>query len=107
MIRVIAAMAVLVAGSLDAGAAARSYTLPTQDGQAISACLADGARCGKPAADHFCKRAGYEESILFARARVSTAIILDSELVCTGDTCEAFTRIKCYSPKGAVQANAE
>jgi hypothetical protein len=95
----------LVSGQ-EAVAATRSYSLPTQDGQAISACLANGSNCGKPAADAFCKKAGYAESILFAREPVSMAIVLDADEQCIGETCEAFTRIKCYSPKGTDQANA-
>ena len=107
MLRLLAAIALLVFACDSAFAAARSYSMPTENGQAISACLAGGTTCGKPAADHFCKQAGYEESILFARERVSTAIMLDSQAVCTGENCEAFTKIKCYTPKGAEQASVE
>lgn len=105
--RMAAVLALLSFGSFEASASARSYSLPTQDGEAISACLADGATCGKAAADQFCKQAGYQESILFARERVGRAVALDSETVCTGETCEAFTRIKCYTPKSAEQASRE
>ena len=107
MFRVFAAAILLACASVEASASTRSYSQPTQDGRAISACLANGSSCGKPAADQFCKLAGYEESILFARERVNTALVLDSETICTGESCEAFTRIKCYTPKAAEQASVE
>ncbi len=89
-----------------AQASARSYSLPTEGTAAVSACLTDGS-CGKPAADHFCKMAGYAESILFSRQRVAAAIAIDGNQRCEGETCEAFTRIKCYTPAEDDQANAE
>ena len=86
-------------------ASTRSYTLPT-DGAAVSACLSDG-ECGKAAADHFCKMAGYSESILFSRQPVASAIIIDGNRRCEGESCEAFTRIKCYTPAEDEQASVE
>jgi hypothetical protein len=98
----------LLAGAgTEAQATARSYSLPTDEGKAISDCLADGKGCGKPAADQFCKKAGYSESILFSRAPVTLAQVLDSTEVCAGETCKAFTRIKCYAPKAETQASAQ
>lgn len=97
----------VVSTTLPASAASRSYSLPTDGGQAISACLADGSTCGKPVADQFCKMAGYSESILFQRQPVTAAIVLDAPTRCEGDSCQAFTRIKCYTPVDEEQASAE
>lgn len=94
----IAALVILAAASPAALASTRSYSLPTDPGKAISACLADGSHCGKPAADQFCKLAGFSESILFQRQSVTSAITIDGVRQCEGDTCQAFTRIKCYTP---------
>ena len=103
-----AALCVAVLASAgSASAASRSYSLPTDGGQAISACLADGSTCGKPAADQFCKMAGYSESILFQRQAVAAALVLDGAQICEGDSCQAFTRIKCYTPTVEEQASAE
>lgn len=110
MKRLIAVLAVLAAsGSVAsmAQASTRSYSLPTDGGKAISACLADGSTCGKPAADQFCKMAGYSESILFQRQAVAAALVLDGAQICEGDSCQAFTRIKCYTPTVEEQASAE
>jgi hypothetical protein len=89
-----------------AEASSRSFSLPTGAGQAISDCLADGTSCGKAAADQFCKKEGFAESILFARERVTFAAAIDGNRNCSGDACEAFTRIKCYTPEEE-QANSQ
>ena len=85
-----------------AEASTRSYFSPKADGVVIGACLADGTSCGKVAADAFCKKEGYAESILFAREPAKTARILDSGAMCEGAACKAFKRIKCYQPKDDV-----
>ncbi|MBL8790299.1 MAG: hypothetical protein JNM45_07360 [Rhizobiales bacterium] len=107
MRRLIAALILTTASSLAAEASVRSYSLPTHSGNAVSDCLSDGRSCGKPAADLFCKKEGYAESILFARERVSTAAALDGKSRCEGDSCEAFTRIKCYTPGDGDQASLQ
>ena len=101
-----AACVAVLASAGSASAASRSYSLPTDGGQAISSCLADGSTCGKPVADQFCKMAGYSESILFQRQAVTAAIVIDGPTRCEGDTCQAFTRIKCYTPDDSEQASA-
>lgn len=106
MRRLITALA-LLASATTAEAASRSFSLPTDATSAISACLADGTSCGKPAADQFCKMAGFSEAILFQRQPVTAAIVLDAQSRCEGDTCQAFTRIKCYTPAEEEQASAE
>jgi hypothetical protein len=81
-----------------ADASTRSYFSPKAKGQPIGACLADGKACGKQAADAFCKKEGFTESILFSRESVASARILDSGGLCEGEQCQAFKRIKCYEP---------
>ena len=98
----ILALTLIFAG--EAEASARSYSRPTVDGTAISACLANGTNCGKPAADAFCQLQGYRESILFAREPAAQSLALDSRTICSSGACEAFARIKCYIPAEAEQA---
>ncbi len=90
----------------DVQAATRSYSFSEPDSR-IGTCLADGTSCGKIAADAFCKKEGFAESILFAREKAPSARILDSEVTCEGEQCEAFKRIKCYQPveETATQSN--
>jgi hypothetical protein len=85
--------------SSSADASTRSYASPADQGMPISTCLADGTSCGKIVADAFCKKAGFAESILFAREKATSVRILDSGSMCEGETCETFRRIKCYQPE--------
>lgn len=83
----------------DANATTRSFFTPAFDGVRLSSCLQDGRSCGKLAADAFCQKEGFAESILFAREQVTAARTLDGDGLCEGGTCQAFTRIKCYDPQ--------
>lgn len=83
----------------DADAATRSYFAPQQDGLRLSSCLSNGTACGKPAADAFCQKQGFAESILFARELVQSTLFLDADQRCETGQCEAFARIKCYQPQ--------
>lgn len=103
----IATLILIAATATAADASVRSYSLPTADGRPVSDCLADGKSCGKPAADLFCKKEGYAEAILFAREPVTAASSIDGQRQCGGPACEAFTRIKCYTPTDEDQASAE
>jgi hypothetical protein len=98
--------AAVLLSTVQAQAATRSYFAPAEDGQRIGTCLSDGTSCGKMAADAFCKKAGFAESILFAREPAVSVRILDTGAKCEGATCEAFKRIKCYQPLEAAAANA-
>jgi hypothetical protein len=80
-----------------AQATTRSYSF-SEPHNRIGTCLADGTSCGKIAADAFCKKEGFAESVLFAREKTMSARILDSDAKCEGAQCEAFKRIKCYQP---------
>lgn len=91
-------LAVLLFSACQVQAATRSYFSPAKEGQRIGTCLANGTSCGKVAADAFCKREGYSESILFAREPAVTTRILDSDAMCEVG-CEAFKRVKCYTPQ--------
>ena len=88
-----------------AQASTRSFFSPLEEGHRVGACLSDGATCGKPVADQFCQRAGFAESILFAREAVTSARQIDTGDMCEGETCQAFSRIKCYQPQDQVSAN--
>jgi hypothetical protein len=92
------ALILLLLATSEAQSATRSYSFPPESKARIGTCLADGTSCGKQAADAFCKKEGYAESILFAREKAMSVRVLDSETKCEGDTCEAFVRIKCYQP---------
>jgi hypothetical protein len=92
------ALILLLLGTHQTQAATRSYSFPPESKSRIGTCLADGTSCGKTAADAFCKKQGFAESIMFAREKAVSVRILDSGAMCEGDACEAFKRIKCYEP---------
>jgi hypothetical protein len=48
---------------------ARTYLLPRVNGNRVAFCLEVG-RCGKEAADSFCRRSGFEEALTFQRDAV-------------------------------------
>jgi hypothetical protein len=85
-------------------ASTRSYSFPMQGDHRLSACLADGATCGKPVADAFCKTQGFAESIMFAREKVDAARPFDLPDDKAAGPQDAFKRIKCYQPVTPAQA---
>lgn len=100
-------LVIVLCAATPANATTRSYSFPLVDGHRVSACLADGATCGKPVADAFCKEQGFAESVMFAREEVAEARALDvREAPVTGPQA-AFKRIKCYLPKDVVVGQTE
>ena len=53
----------------------RSFHLPQVDGKVVPFCLSGWNRCGKPAADAFCRRKGFKKAFTFQRneSQASTA----------------------------------
>ena len=100
MLKIAAFLLTLLFAS-EADAATRSYSFPQTSKTRIGTCLADGTSCGKVAADAFCKKEGFTESILFAREPAASVRILDSDAMCEVQACEAFVKIKCYQPVDA------
>lgn len=90
--------AFLIAAISPAEAGTRSFFSPLDNGVRVAACTFDGASCGKPVADSFCKKEGFTEAILFAREVVATTRTVDTGQLCEDGKCQAFARIKCYQP---------
>jgi hypothetical protein len=65
----------------------RTFFNPKLGGSPVAFC-SRGA-CGKPAADNFCRNAGYDTALTFARRQA----VSNSSEEPTG-----FTQIKCYKP---------
>lgn len=85
----------------DANAAARTYFKPNVDGDRVSACLSNGASCGKPVADRLCIARGFERALTYKLDPVTNSSrglrTIDNELVNT-DGLRAFAFVKCYKP---------
>jgi hypothetical protein len=84
--------------SSQAEAGVRNFFSPRLDGERVDACLAAGP-CGKPAADAFCKKEGYDKAMIFQRESFASSRMLDSGKTCEGASCTAFKQVKCFSTK--------
>jgi hypothetical protein len=101
----IVALLALSAGTAQAGASIRVYTLPQQDGYLLSSCLEANGDCGKPAADAWCQSNGFEGALTFQRERREAITrMLGSGAFCEDRVCETFRQIKCFTPAEGVTA---
>jgi hypothetical protein len=75
------------------------FRSPTIGGYRLDFCLTFGNDCGKPAADEFCKRQKFEESVLFENETVGTrgiqTKVIGTGQICDMRDCSAFTLIRC------------
>ena len=69
---------------------ARTYLLPRLNGNRVPFCM-DVGRCGKEAADAFCRRSGFEEALTFQRDTVQN-----------NSARLRFREIKCWSGQVAM-----
>ncbi len=93
-----ATLGILLLASTAGQASVRNFFAPVVDGSRIDTCLSGKADCGKPAADAFCVKEGFTESILFQREAASATRQLGSATMCEGENCVSFRRIKCIGP---------
>ena len=93
-----ATLGILLLASTAGQASVRNFFAPAVEGSRIDSCLNGQKDCGKPAADAFCVKEGFTESILFQREAVSSTRQLGSDAMCEGDSCMSFRRIKCVGP---------
>jgi hypothetical protein len=107
-------LSLLLLSSYEAQAAARSYSIPKYQGQAVHHCLADEINCGKPAADAFCKLEGYRYALNFRiqhdPEQISTSIVIDSGKLLRAPEARPFQMVKCWRPNqmpSAVQFKVE
>ena len=91
----VATLGILLLASTAGQASVRNFFAPVVEGSRIDACLSSKKDCGKPAADAFCVKEGYTESILFQREAAASTRQLGSEAMCEGESCVSFRRIKC------------
>jgi hypothetical protein len=104
MPRVLAAIfALLVLNGSLAHATVRNFFAPEVNGQRLDSCLTGASDCGKPAADAFCKKEGYDNAVLFQREPVMASLRLDGGS-CTGASCKSFKQIKCFTEKSDMAA---
>ena len=93
-----ATLGILLLATSAGEASVRNFFSPAVEGSRIDSCLSGQKDCGKPAADAFCVKEGFTESILFQREAASSTRQLGSDTMCEGETCMSFRRIKCIGP---------
>ncbi len=93
-----ATLGILLLASTAGEAAVRNFFAPAIQGSRLDTCLSGKADCGKPAADAFCVKEGFTESILFQREAAGATRQLGSDTLCEGESCISFRRIKCIGP---------
>lgn len=91
--------ALIVMGLADAASASevRNFFAPRIGSDRVDACLA-GGRCGKPAADAFCRAEGYDRAMIFQREAQNSTRAVVSDKVCSRN-CVAFRQVKCFTAK--------
>ena len=93
-----ATLGILLLAASAGEASVRNFFSPAVEGSRLDSCLTGQKDCGKPAADAFCVKEGFTESILFQREAASSTRQLGTDAMCEGETCISFKRIKCIGP---------
>ena len=81
-----------------ASAETRTFPRPRIDGMRLDWCLTWARDCGRPAANAFCERRGFEAAMDFSNepnvgVREPTRLITGQ--ICNGDFCNGFGFIAC------------
>jgi hypothetical protein len=93
----------LVAGVNGAHAGVRNFFSPSLLGDRIAFCSDINDVCGKPVADQWCVRNGFEKALRFQRDHSKIAQVasemrsVDTGDKYTGKKALSFRHIKCYS----------
>ena len=99
-------LALIVAGTIESRAGARTFFSPMVGGERLHACLQADEECGKPAADAWCRSKGYESALLYQTDRREgieyTRSVLDGRIY-TGGESKSFVEVKCWSPQQVAQ----
>ena len=93
-------MIVLGAAASAGQAGVRSFFSPKIFGDSLAFCTTTSGLCGKPIADAWCRHKGFDEALLYQRARpqgTSPIRYGDTGDICTDKQCLSFRQIKCYS----------
>ncbi len=83
-----------------ADAATQTFSSPSARGVRIDWCAHWGRDCGKPAADLFCKDAGFDSATRFVMdpdigARGINTLVFGDGRLCQGTQCSGFRQITC------------
>jgi len=81
------------------GPAARTFINPRIGGVRLDWCRVWAQQCGRPAANAYCRRRGYNRASNYRKAvnigRYTNTRIISSGQICSGNFCDGFRRIRC------------
>lgn len=95
---VIAVLTALAAVASPALADSRVFIIANQsDGYGIDQCLANGERCGAPAALSYCKAREFTQAVAYRRVDPDeiTGSVSSQSGLCKAGKCDAFVAITC------------
>lgn len=85
-------------GAMSSAVAAPTHTFkdPKVSGVALDWCKTWATKCGKPAADKFCRVKGYNKSVAYKKENnVGYTRILQTGQICNSPGCDSFKYIRC------------
>ncbi len=103
-IQIIVAATVLFTaiGQAQAGETLSTFTKPMFGGDRLDWCLNWGVGCGKPAADAYCVKKGFQKSKYYLKAsnigNFARTRLITTGAVCDQGFCDGFKKITCSKP---------
>jgi hypothetical protein len=94
-----AALLTASAGPVEA-ASARNFFSPVYDGQPVAFCLEASGKCGRAAANIWCRSKGFDKALSYARRPLPAGLELrfvDTGNLCSTTECIGFSQIKCMT----------
>jgi hypothetical protein len=94
----LAALLVLVLGSLSAEAEKRVFVIANNTDYGVDRCLSTGATCGAALATAYCRSREFSEATSYHkvdRDDITGAVPPISSAACRGSLCEDFVAIEC------------
>lgn len=85
----------------------KMFKKPKINGNALDYCLTWSSKCGKPAADAFCKAQGFAEAGLHAKwSSAGKTELIGSGQMCNDPGCDSFNYIVCLPQKKGLNVGA-
>ncbi len=72
-----------------------NFSYPRINGAIVDHCRWFAARCGRPAANRYCRLRGYRRAVYWSRYRPGRTWVIGSRRFCHGPGCVGFSRITC------------
>ena len=74
---------------------ARTFVTPQINGAVVDWCSPWARNCGRPTANRYCRRQGYDRAVRWTTYRPGRTWVMRSGRYCRGPACKGFRRIRC------------